>query len=220
MKHLPAAGGIVVLIASGLAHGLLTDRWTASEAVAASVARLGRVPIDVGSWKGQSLELDRAQLTIGGIAGYLTRNYVNAANGTEVTVLIVTGRSGPISLHPPEVCYAGRGYEMTAQARREVGPIPGVAPATFSVGDLVKTDGLQADRLKIYWAWKADGPWMSPGDPRMTFARHPALYKMYVIRKMVEGEKEAHADACVEFLHEFLPACEQALAPTAREPSA
>lgn len=214
MKHLPAIAGVAILTASGLAHGLLTDRWRGSAAVEEAVARLGRVPMEIGPWKGKAGELDRAQLTIGGIAGYLTRTYTNATTGDAVTVLIVTGRPGPISLHPPEVCYAGRGYEMTSKSSREVGSIPGVPPATFSMGDLVKSDGVESDRLRIYWSWKADGAWISPGNPRAEFARFPALYKIYVIRNMPWTSGKAADDSSVDFLREFLPACERALAPS------
>jgi hypothetical protein len=221
MKLLPAVVGIDLVAASGLVHGLLTDRWEGSREVDAAVARLDRIPTAIGQWQGEPLEMDRAQLTIGGIDGHVSRAYVNRRTGAAVTVMVVCGRPGPISLHPPEVCYAGRGYEMTGKSRQEIGLGGGAPPATFAVGELSKREGAEVDRLRIYWAWKSGAGWTVPRDPRMTFAPSPFLYKMYVIRKEGGVGGRPEGDASLELMRELLPACEAALnpAPPARAAS-
>jgi hypothetical protein len=169
-----------LLVGSGLAHGRLTDRWGTSGALARAIARLDRIPRSVGDWEGRDVAMDRRQIERAQIRGYLARKYRNVRDGREVTVLLVCGRPGPISVHTPDVCYAGAGYEPGSP------PVPGaVATGDHRAGFLKarfrKVDALVPEILDIFWAWNARGVWEAPANPRIGFAPYQALFKVYVI---------------------------------------
>jgi hypothetical protein len=169
-----------MLVGSGLVHGRLTDRWGTSSAVAEAIARLDRVPRSIGDWEGRDAAIDRKQIERAQIRGYLARTYRNRRDGREVMVLLVCGRPGPISVHTPDVCYAGAGYEAGTL------PVPGSVAtgghgAEFLTARFKKVDALVPESLDILWAWNARGDWEAPANPRLGFASYPALFKVYLI---------------------------------------
>jgi Protein of unknown function (DUF3485) len=182
-----------LLVGSGLVYGRLTDRWGTSTALAQAVARLDRVPRSVGDWESQDVAMDRRQIERAQIQGYLSRKYRNVRDGREIAILLVCGRPGPISVHTPDVCYAGAGYEA--------GTPP--VPATLVTGDhraallkarFTKAEALVPETLDIFWAWNARGVWETPANPRVGFASYQALFKVYVIA----GRSGAEAVSPVE----------------------
>lgn len=170
-----------LLIGSGFVHGRLTDRWGTSSALGQAIARLDRVPRSIGDWEGRDVAaMDRRQIELAQIRGYLARKYRNVRDGREVTVLLVCGRPGPIAVHTPDVCYAGAGYEAGSP------PVPdavatGDQRAGFLKARFSKVDALVPEVLDIFWAWNARGVWETPANPRIGFARYQALFKVYII---------------------------------------
>ena len=106
-RYLPLCAGGLVLVVSGVVHGLWTDRWGASAAVEAATARLANVPLHIGDWQGAAQELDPRQLTVAEVTGHLGRRYVHKGNGHEVSLVLLCGRAGPLSVHQPDICYTG-----------------------------------------------------------------------------------------------------------------
>ena len=172
-----------LLVGSGLVHGRLTDRWGTSEELARAIARLDRVPRSIGDWQGRDAELDRRQIERAGIQGYLSRSYRNARDGREASILLVCGRPGPIAVHTPDVCYKGAGYEAEAEPVVEALVTDGGRPAHFLKARFHKAGAIVPDTLDILWAWNARGPWEVPANPRVAFATHPYLYKIYLIAR-------------------------------------
>src|SRR4051812_44424328 len=107
-RSLPLIAAALVVGLSGYAHGLRTGRWVTDRQVRDAVARVDRVPMGFGDWSGRPGKLDRATLDAAGVAGGLVRRYDNR-RGEAVSVMLLCGRSGPVSVHPPEVCYQGSG---------------------------------------------------------------------------------------------------------------
>jgi Protein of unknown function (DUF3485) len=172
-----------MLVGSGLVYGRLTDRWGTSTALAQAVARLDRVPRSIGDWvsrDARDAEINRKQIERAQIRGYLARNYRNERDGREIMILLVCGRPGPISVHTPDVCYAGAGYEAGSP------PMPGTVAtgdrrAEFLTARFKKSGALIPETLDICWAWNAWGDWKAPANPRLEFASSPALFKIYLI---------------------------------------
>src|SRR5262249_15974580 len=81
VSPLAALVGLVTIVTSGLAPGLLTDRWRPSAAVRDAAAALGRVPREVDGWRGRDLEMDPAQLAMAGAAGHIYRRYEDRRTG-------------------------------------------------------------------------------------------------------------------------------------------
>lgn len=209
-RWIASALGVAAVVACGAAHGVLTGRWQPAGADEAVVRKcLGRVPLTVGDWTGKPQEVPDADL-LGGVAGYSLVRYTNAQDGSLASVFLVGGRPGPVSIHTPDACYPAAGYEMASQTRVPL-EAAGVPASEFWTAELVRTRAAEQRRMRIYWAWSAGDGWSVPDSPRLTFARVPTLYKMYLVREARVGEQPGAGDPSLAFLKVFLPAVQRAL---------
>jgi hypothetical protein len=195
--------GSLVLILAGVVHGVRTDRWTGQEDLAEAAARLEKLPLAIGDWQGAALDVKKEGKT--GLAGTVTRRYIQRATGKEVTIFLGCGRSGPASVHTPEVCYAGSGFEVD---RPRVFPVP---EGEFWTSRMLKQKSDQRTQLRLFWAWSESGTWRAPDNPRLAFAGAPVLYKLYVQRELTNADDPLESDPCVDFLHSLLPALQTTL---------
>src|SRR5262245_10682764 len=112
MRSLPILLAAGLLALDGYVYGLWTNRWQTSQAIPAAVARLDQVPMAFGDWQGENLEpLSAREVEQAGFEGYISRVYKNRRTGSALNVLLACGRAGPMSVHTPDVCYRGRGYQ-------------------------------------------------------------------------------------------------------------
>jgi hypothetical protein len=223
-RVLPIAAGILLVAAFGGAEGVWTHRWQPSRAPEEAAARLARVPLTVGEWQGEDQTLDARVVAKAELSGYVMRRYVHRPTGAAVSVLLVCGRPGPVSVHTPDVCYGGAGFALAAPPAHHTvtppaDPLRGypAGPASFWVGRFEKSGAAVSERLRILWAWNAAGDWAAPDNPRLTFAAAPALYKLYVVRSVADLNEPLDDDPAVTFLRQFLPAVETCLFPAAAE---
>src|SRR5688572_21527023 len=112
----------------GAVQGVWSDRWNFGSEPEASASRLEGIPKHVGEWDGTDGQLNAQELAIGEIVGYVHRRYTNRRTGEAVTVLLSCGRSGPLSVHTPDVCYGGQGYEFPQAPVRQTFNIVPDAP--------------------------------------------------------------------------------------------
>lgn len=197
----------LVLVASGVVHGIWTDRWSEVEDLSESVARLEQLPKTVGAWRGTDVEMDKDPRT--GLAGMIARRYVHGTTGKSVTLFLACGRSGPVCTHTPDVCYAGSGFVVEAPKRFRLSTAPGQPPAEFWTARFVKERTTGKTHLRIFWAWHASDAWKIADHPRLSFASEKVLHKLYLIREMITPDESLEGDACVEFMQELLPAIRQ-----------
>jgi len=200
----PAVVLVVAVASLGITHGIATNRWETSEDLRLASERLDRVPTVIGSWVGTPLPIESEDLARAGIRGSVYRRYQRGENGPTATVLLVCGRGGPISVHTPDVCYAGAGYRMTgAQERHDVEAAGN--PSACWTAVFAKPDAIVPVRSRLFWCWSRDGrSWDAPDSPRATFARFPAVYKLYVAVDSPGGRPRAGADPMVDFLPRLL----------------
>src|SRR5262245_54451671 len=104
---------VTLVAANGLIHGLWSDRWSEAEELRDAAERLGRVPLTVGAWQGEDMEMDPKHRAVGEIRGYVLRRYIRRQDKTAVSLLVVCGRPGPIAVHTPDVCYRGAGFNLS-----------------------------------------------------------------------------------------------------------
>lgn len=178
---IPMLGLLVLVLLLGAGHGIWTDRWVHSEDLEKSLARLDKTPKDTGDWQGENLEYEPEDMSRAGIKGCVFRKYRNTRTGATVTLLLVCGHGGPISVHTPDVCYSAAGFVQSGgQVRTELGPPAGdFWKSFFGMPNLIVPR-----RLEIFWAWSRDGQtWSAPDNSRYNFARFPAVYKLYVVRE-------------------------------------
>jgi hypothetical protein len=212
IRAVPIAAALTSVIAAGVVHGLWTQRWTMSRAVEIAAAALGRVPTSFGDWRGRPLELDREQLEMAEIAGYIARRYENQSRNMAVTFILVCGRPGPISVHSPDVCYDGAGFEPLGPPKLLSLPIGNLGQTgRFRHAVFSKPNAALPTHLSILWSWSADGAWDAPDDPRLAFAPRRALYKLYVIREMASVGEQFEDEPSLGFLKSMMPELEKAL---------
>lgn len=203
----PVVASAAAVAALGAVHGGLTDRWGPSEPLTRSVSALDRVPVKFGDWEGEDMPYPADQVKRAGVQGSVFRRYKNTHTGEAVSVLLVCGRGGPISVHTPDVCYAGSGYRaVTDEAVRTFSA--GEGDQSFRVARFAMPGGTNQSQSEVCWAWSADGRrWQGPeaGQARVAFGRSPAVFKLYVVRDFLPGSRAESADPCGDFLRRALP---------------
>src|SRR5262249_40202823 len=133
-------------------------------------------------------------------------------HGHSVAVFLGCGRPGPLSVHTPDVCYPGAGYELAGtpiKCRIDAAP-----PADFWAAKFEQEGVAVPGGLRIFWAWSPGTNWQAPENPRLSFARFPILYKLYAIREAAPGAGRLDDDPATELLRQLLPELGKVLFPT------
>jgi hypothetical protein len=212
-KVLPPILALSLVIASGLFQGRWSGRWSHSDEIEKRLAALARVPRSFGDWESQDTVIDARTRRVAGLDGYLARRYHNRRDGSEVSVLLVSGRPGPISVHTPEICFPGNGFEQASEtALRSVKAAGDATPDAFFAVNFQKSDGVLPEKLRVLYSWSPGGDrWTAPANPRLRFAGVAALYKLYVTWLVSGDVMPGRDDPATAFTGEFLPVLRKAL---------
>ena len=200
-----------VLSVASVVHGLWTDRWCVTEEMTLAVSKLENLPTAFGQWKGEELKLDPHELALTGCRAAAARSYTNRITGETIQATILCGRPGPASVHTPDICYRGAGYEPSAPPEVWTVETPTGSHARFWTARFCKQEGGQISNLRILWSWTSSGVWQAADNPRKTFAAKPALFKLYIGRPMALESEPLDTDPCNEFIRDFLPELQKAL---------
>jgi Protein of unknown function (DUF3485) len=198
LRFMPPLIAAVLLVATGIVHGYWTDRWAAAVEPQQAADRLPGIPMKVGDWDGRIPE--KQAPAVPGVVGTVQRIYTNRVTGATVTLAIVCGRPGPVSIHTPESCYAASGYTLAKPFSVAVNP--GV---DFWTADAVRVKATEESRLRIFWGWSGGQGWSAPDEARTTFARYPVLHKLYVLRELNSLSEPIKDDPGLAFLRAALP---------------
>jgi hypothetical protein len=204
-----------VLLVDGYVYGLWTGRWQGSKELAAAAARLDRIPMIIGDWQGEALELDAKVVEQAGFSGYVLRRYKNRRTNAEVSLLVACGRSGPLTVHTPEVCYRGAGYRLVAgegATRESLDCGPNRPGAEVLKAMFAPEDSAEAHKLRVVWSWCKNGAWVAPDNPRWQLAGMPVLHKLYVTQLFVPPNDTKGSEPCLEFFREVLPHLDKVVA--------
>lgn len=213
-RILPLFCATTLLVASGVVQRVWTGAWTGADNEPASfAARLANVPMNIGPWQGTDGEIDSAQLATAEAVGHLLRRYVRHDTDAEVSIFILCGRPGPMSVHQPTICYGGIGFETDKETSYKVQGEGDVPEAEFNRLDMIKRERVSPIRLRIYYAWNSGGSWRAPSNPRLTFGGAGALYKMYVVYRPAPGNELTETDPAQDLLRDLLPELQRALSP-------
>ena len=208
-NFIPSIVALVAIIASGVVHGTMTHRWDQSDEAKAAADRLQLLPSTLGHWESTDGKIDPESARIAGLTGYCYRRYEHSRTGETVTMVLMCGSPGPVSVHPPTACYSDAGYELIGTPEDYLVEFqPDDADAYFDkflVADFRKPDELAADQARIFWTWSADGNWQTPDNPRLAFASAGALYKLYVTEDVPIGANDIEGSASERFLRVVLP---------------
>ena len=210
LRMLPIPIVFGAIVSSALIPGIWADRWTASAAFEQNDGRLSNVPLTVGDWSGQDVEVSVRERDAANAKGLLHRRYVNGRTGGAISLMIVFGRPGPVSVHTPDICYPGSGFDEVGAVSRF--DLPG-APGGQMWARRFQKASAAPTQIRVLYGWTADGKWQAPDNPRLAFVRAPFLYKMYVVRQLARPDESIDGDPAVEFLRAFLPPLRDALFP-------
>jgi hypothetical protein len=123
------------------------------------------------------------------------------------TVLLMCGRAGRMSVHTPEICYQGLGYQVVETPVRQRVDFGGSRKGEFWTARFTKDMGPTGD-LRLFWAWSPDGAWHAPSSPRWQFRGRPFLYKLYVVQDVGQDQP---SEPGIEFLQQLLPELDKVL---------
>ncbi|MGO9600788.1 MAG: exosortase-associated EpsI family protein [Isosphaeraceae bacterium] len=195
---------MVLIIGVGLVHGSWTNRWRMAPGLAELAAHLESVPMAVGDWVAARREMSPRELAATGATGCLSRTYTNPKTGVAVSVLLLCGLPGDVTVHTPEACYPGAGYTLATPTNhiRRYGSDGQTAEFQTAVA---RRGGAKPSVLRIYWSWRGSKGWAAPQDARWRLAAEPILSKLYVIRETGGRVSDPHDDPSEEFLALLLP---------------
>ena len=117
-----------------------------------------------------------------------------------MTIALVCGRAGPVSIHTPDSCYTASGYDFGKQVPVTVAP-----SLNFWTADAVRLKATEETRLRLFWAWNPGNGGTAPDDSRTAFARCPVLHKLYVLRELNSLSEPIKDDPALTFLRVLLP---------------
>src|SRR5436190_21004973 len=112
LKYIPIAIAVVLLVASALVQGHLSQRWGTFPELEAMANQLQNVPLEIGDWKGAEGEkMDAKMRKAAGAVGDLHRVYTTGGEKEAVSLDIVCGRPRDMLSHTPDRCYPAAGFE-------------------------------------------------------------------------------------------------------------
>lgn len=206
--------GVVALLAAGVVHGVMTDRWTSDDQLTTAAARLADIPMQIGEWEGKNLDVKGSPVP--GVTGSVQRSYFNRRLGATVVIALVNGRPGPVATHTPEACYGASGYRV--DRRSQIGVDTQGHSGQFWTSDATKPQIGSDTKVRLFWGWNGGAGWAASTDARLEFSRfrYPVLHKLYVLRELTgPAAKPATAkdEPCLAFLEALVPVLDQALFP-------
>jgi hypothetical protein len=198
------------ILGPGIAHGLWSDRWEISDEPLASAARLSQVPLVISNWQGIDLKMNPRQIEKAGLAGFFARRYTDRANEINFVVFLTCGKPGPASLHSPDICYPGAGFQRKTNIKKFDLDGPNASNKTeFAAAEFEKPNS-EKDRVRVYWSWYASGTWQVPTQPRWTFGNQRVVHKLYVIQPLL-GKSQAAEETGTNFLQTLIPELQKSL---------
>jgi len=225
MKQIIAyVSAAALLLGCGVVHGFLTMRWVAPTQIREAADRVPMIPLIIGDWEGTDLDVSEDQMKQTEAYGYISRRYVNRETEDVITMMLLCGRTGPLSVHSPTVCLQGTGLQVRGEQKR----YSLVGDASRQVGALWSADfdadrGGERNSQRVFWGWSKDATeWAAPEHPRLAFAGAPYLYKMYITRGLPPAMSSGGADnlldddPCVKFLQVFLPEARRTFRPSSQ----
>ncbi len=205
-RLLLGATALIVIVVTGVIHGLETGRWGANSELKNAALRIVQIPSIIGDWSSTDQQMDPQQLQVAGAVGYVARVYVNRLDGSSVNVVLLCGPPGPMSVHPPTVCFTGAGWGLTGSTQqRTFKAKDGALLGEFWQGNFTRDVGGIPVSIRTFWSWGTSGDWQATTAPRRAFAGKRLLYKLYLTVNGTERPETVSGEHVEEFARLFLP---------------
>jgi hypothetical protein len=209
MKYLVFAICTAVLLVStgavGYLHGSMTNSWKLSPRSRVASQRLQSLPAkDFGNWRlVQENEFPPAVLSILEQPTYFSRTYQHSQTGDTISVAVLVGQPGPVSVHTPEICYSSRDYKVAGERQRhETVAADGRRHEFWKLSfDTNQADALPLD---VMYGWSTGTVWEATEQPRYSFGGLSHLYKLQLAASVAERRDPDDFDPLQDFLAGFL----------------
>lgn len=214
-RTLPILVIAALLALDGYLYGVFTHRWGPTKDLELAAARLDDVPMTFGDWQGEAARpISAREAEQAGFASFFHRSYKNRKSGAAVSVLLGCGPAGPLSVHTPDICYRGSGYQAVGDVTKRRGQVDGPfdAGAELWAAKFSKPESASFTELRVLWCWNAGNGWQAPKTPRVAYAGSAALYKLYVVHESARDDERAE-QVSGEFLGQLLPELNKRLFP-------
>ncbi len=214
MKYVPFAVVLVVLAVGTLIEGKYSDRWgkAQSEKLDTFTERLQAVPKKIGDWEGTDEPINEEEFKASNCSGCVSRTYRNR-DGQRVNVYLVSGSGRHVTIHTPDWCYVGAGYNMVDDPRQyTIKDVPGVqTQPEFLTTVFQKDTALESHQIRIFWSFSEDGDWRGPRMPTASYGARPALYKVYLITDLEQADAQIERNPTLDFVRQFMPVVNRVL---------
>lgn len=194
---------------AGIYHGQRTDRWGLQPEAIEAQKKCADLPEEIGRWRlVKNVELEKDVLQVLNCHAYRNAVYRDAETGRQLTVCLLVGPPGEISVHTPEICYSQQDYEITRERVRQDLRIDG-SDHSFWVLDL-KSRQATGVTLRSAYAWSEGTKWIADDNPRYKFGAYSHLYKIQIAGP---GNDADDFDYCKNFLEEIVPSINRMFVP-------
>ncbi|MCP4193558.1 MAG: exosortase-associated EpsI family protein [Planctomycetaceae bacterium] len=210
MKYLPIAVVLVVLVVGTIIEGNYSDRWGKAQSYKLDqfTEAVNRVPKSFGHWTSVDDEINQKEFEASNCTNCISRTYTNR-EGEVVNVYLVSGTGRHVTIHTPDWCYVGAGYEIVdgeAQQYTDAKATNLEVPPEFLTAIFRKEDPINpTEHIRIFWTFSDDGIWRGPRMPKPTLGSKPAMYKIYMITNVHSGGADVATNPTLKFAREFLP---------------
>ena len=223
---IPLAVVGVVLAVGTYVEGNFSDRW-----FGASSAKLNRftelvpqVPMQIGGWIATDDEkLSDEEFAKTHCTAYISRTYRNP-EGQSVNVYLVSGSGRHTTIHTPDWCYVGAGYDKTEdpqQYRMQIGDVEQPETDPEFLTTIFRRENMHGkDEVRIFWTFSDNGNWAGPRNPKNEFGGRPAMYKIYLITDVGEAGDDIRSNPTTNFVKEFMPTINKILFQEPEAPAA
>jgi hypothetical protein len=225
MKKLLLTFSVAALVAgtaaAGWLHGRMTNRWGRHPDSNLAAARLRQpLPDRVGHWRlRREAELEPAVIRLLQCPAFVSRVYEHEQTGDAVSVAVLLGPPGPISVHTPEICYSSQDFTLTSEREaRSISDVSGTEHSLWQVS--FKSNGVDGTRLRVLYGWTTGDRWAATERPRFGFGGVKHLYKIQLASNTPAGDSLDEFDPATDFLSQFLVQLDPRLVDSAASPAA
>ncbi len=197
----------------GWLQGRMTSGWGADGQLAAAGKRLD-APLGehIGNWRLlHKSEFPADVVRMLQCPAHVSRTYIHQQTGDTVSVDVIVGPPGPISVHTPEICYSSQDFVISSERTPITVADRTNGEHTLWQVSLEPREG-SAPPQRVLYAWGNGTAWTATGDPRFAHAGEPYLYKIQLAGP--PADEAAEFDPCHDFLQSFLPEVQKHLVPT------
>jgi hypothetical protein len=197
MKN-PAILICFALVAAGaLAHGTTTRRWDLFAPEPGRADRMHAHAVQLGDFRSEEIPND---LPVKERSIATSRRYESPGRRMTAAISLISGPPGAVATHTPDVCYPSSGYKTVREPKREAIELPGGGSAEYYVAEFARTRATETDRVRVRWAWSADGAWVAPDAARFAFLRSAELFKVYVVTPVADDAPAEDPPAVKQFV--------------------